>query len=712
MGTPAEPAFLLDRKWPFRIAVGLWLAIGLVTWFVADDLERPAQVILAGLWVVGLGLLLRQFLRSLLGPVLAYDVFRVGRKPRQIWFRVAYAVGLAVILGWVYLNWYWSARYRGGVVRPANLSRLAETFFTTYMIVQFILVCVLTPAAVAGAIADEKERRTLEFLLATDLRDRELLFGKLASRVGSLLLFLLAGLPVLGLMQFFGGIDPDLVIAGFAATFATVLTLAALGIAASVLSRRARDAIALTYLLAIAYVLLSGIAHAVAMIPDVRDTLTFDLFGSTIKPEHLTYPIIAGNPFFMVPDTMLRRGAITVDLFRPLSHYLLFHAVAIALLVTWAGFNLRPIALRQTFGSRRRSIFARLRPATKSTAGEPGRIATRPRRLVHATSTHPPVSEQPILWKEVFVDAGLKLGGFGRVVILGLVGLSFVPAGFIFYLTIVDPPFHSAGSSWWSEVRWRDFGQGMNIYLRAAGTVATCLVFLAVAIRGAGAISGERDRHTLDALLTTPLSVRAIVWGKWWGCLLGMRWAWAWLLALWVLGLASGGVHPVMFPFAVIGIAVYAGAYAWIGLFCSVHFRTTLRSIMAAIVSSVFLSGGYFLVFAFCCALPLELARSSGEPLRLPVQVLCGFSPPVCVAWLPIREFKHDEVDFIDHNIPFPPFCVIGLIGWAGLSVALAQKTVSKFRQTANRVPIEPEPQLRRGPPPLPKRPVRPLRGV
>ena len=44
------------------------------------DLDRPAQVVLAGLWVVGLGLLLRQFLRSLLGPVLAYDV--LPRRPQ------------------------------------------------------------------------------------------------------------------------------------------------------------------------------------------------------------------------------------------------------------------------------------------------------------------------------------------------------------------------------------------------------------------------------------------------------------------------------------------------------------------------------------------------------------------------------------------------------------------------------------------------------
>ena len=130
------------------------------------------------------------------------------------------------------------------------MSRLAEKYFIAYMVVQFILVCLLTPAAVAGAIADEKERRTLEFLLATDLRDREILFGKLASRVGALLLFLLAGVPVLSAIQFFGGIEPDLVLAGFAATFTTVLVLAAVSIAASVLAKRARDAIVLTYLAA------------------------------------------------------------------------------------------------------------------------------------------------------------------------------------------------------------------------------------------------------------------------------------------------------------------------------------------------------------------------------------------------------------------------------------------------------------------------------
>ena len=702
MGTPAEPTFLLDRKWPFRIAVGVWLAAGVGVWILAADLDRPAQVILAGLWAVGLALLLRQFLRSLVGPVLAYDVLRVGRKPRQIWFRVGYAVVLGIILAWVYLTWYELARYRGGgQIRPKDLSRLAETFFSTYMIVQFILVCVLTPAAVAGAIADEKERRTLEFLLATDLRDREILFGKLASRVGSLLLFLLAGLPVLGLMQFFGGIDPDLVIAGFAATFATVLSLAAVGIAASVLSRKARDAIALTYLVAITYVVLSIVVFATSQIREVQDALTFEVFGYTVQPQDVTYPLIAGNPFYMVPETLFRRRSVGVDLFTPLWHYLLFHAVAIAALVTWAGFQLRPIALRQTFGSRRRPLLARLRrgrPPAEAAPARPRRVVTRAHR--------PPVGEQPVRWKEVFVDAGLKLGGLGKVVVFGLVGLSFVPAGFIFWFTIVEPnSWRNAGASWWSPERWEDFGRGMNEYLRAAGTVATSLVLLAVAIRGAGAVSGERDRHTLDALLTTPLAARTILWGKWWGCLLGMRWAWAWLLGLWVLTLAAGGVHPLMFPAAVVSIAVYAGAFAWIGLFCSLHLKTTLRATMGAIVLSVFLGGGFFLVFALCCAMPMSfMAAPDRAGLELVVNFLSGFSPPVVAAWLPIYEFREWEIVFVGREIPFPPFWVIGLIGWAALSFVLSKQCVTRFRQMANRLPIEPERPIRRGPPPLPRR--------
>src|SRR5256885_4697410 len=102
---------------------------------------------------------------------------------------------------------------------------LAEKFFLAFAVTQFLVVVALTPAYVAGSIADEKERKTLEFLLATDLRNREIIFGKLAARVTVLLMFVLAGLPVVAFLQLFGGIDPDILLAGVAATVVTVLGL-------------------------------------------------------------------------------------------------------------------------------------------------------------------------------------------------------------------------------------------------------------------------------------------------------------------------------------------------------------------------------------------------------------------------------------------------------------------------------------------------------
>jgi ABC-type transport system involved in multi-copper enzyme maturation permease subunit len=706
MGPEATPTFLLDRKWPFRIALAVWLAAGVGAWFLADTLSGPGQVVLAGLWLVGLCLVLRQFVLSLFGPVLAFDVLRAGRKPRRIWFRVAYVVLLAILFGWVYATWYESAQWREeGEIRPNDLSQLAETYFAVYMVVQFIMICVLTPAAVAGAIAEEKERRTLEFLLATDLRDREILFGKLASRFGGILLYILAGLPVLALLQFFGGIDPDLVVAGFTATLVSSLTLAAVSIAASVLSRKARDAIALTYLLVVAYLLVSIAVFAVGSIltasPFIQTQWT--AFGYNFTPEDLAYPFVAGNPLYVVPEVIYGRSQGGGDLFTSLGHYTLFHAIVIALFLTWAGRRLRAVALLQAFGSTGRSMLRRiLKPVPRPTAK-----TVRSTRVV-VQRTRPEVGDSPVVWKEVFVDAGMRLGGFGRVIILFLVALSFVPVLIIFTLLFVVDVDPGLGP-FWSATRWEEFGQLMNGYLRGVGTVAATIVFLAIAIRGAGAISGERDRHTLDALLTTPMSARSIVWGKWWGCILGMRWAWAWIFLMWVIGLASGGVHPIMFPASVVSIAIYASGFAWIGLTCSLYSKSTLRATMAAVVASLFVGGGYYLIFAMCCIMPIRLADVNDKSVaNLLFHFLGSFSPPVNLAQLPLQDFRAterwiqqngmlapDPGDPIDDywsspsnrywDLPFGPFWLMGLVAWGILSYVLSRACVEKFRRTANR---------------------------
>src|SRR5262249_56900575 len=137
------------------------------------------------------------------------------------------------------------------------LAGFASSFSSAFMAAQMLTVYLLTPIFVAGTIAGERERGTLDHLLVTHLHASEIVLGKLASRLASLTLLVLTGLPVLGLMLFLGGVDPNLVLAGFVATLATLASLGSLGVLNSIHSISTRQAAVYTYLEVIGYLVLS-----------------------------------------------------------------------------------------------------------------------------------------------------------------------------------------------------------------------------------------------------------------------------------------------------------------------------------------------------------------------------------------------------------------------------------------------------------------------
>src|SRR5262249_906420 len=115
----------------------------------------------------------------------------------------------------------------------------------------------------------------------------EIVLSKLASRYCNLGLLVLTGLPILALTQFMGGVDPDLVLAGFAVTAVTMASLAALSILQSVYAKKPRDAIVLTYLGALAYLVVSGVSNSLRVpIPGF----------SAIWNYGLTLPFNLGTP--------------------------------------------------------------------------------------------------------------------------------------------------------------------------------------------------------------------------------------------------------------------------------------------------------------------------------------------------------------------------------------------------------------------------------
>src|SRR5579862_2084896 len=149
---------------------------------------------------------------KLFGPVLYYDMMRQARRSRFIVLRFIYALVLVSLLGMGLVEK--GVLYRSSI-DAHEATRLAQSYFEIFMVIQFVLVVLLTPAYVGGAIADEKDRKTLEFLMATDLLSREIVLSKLGARLANLTLLVITGLPILSILQFLGGVDPNLVLAGF-----------------------------------------------------------------------------------------------------------------------------------------------------------------------------------------------------------------------------------------------------------------------------------------------------------------------------------------------------------------------------------------------------------------------------------------------------------------------------------------------------------------
>jgi ABC-type transport system involved in multi-copper enzyme maturation permease subunit len=622
-------------------------------------------------WLFALAAFQHKGWLKIFGPLLYYDLVCIARRSRYLLLRFLYAVLLGAVLCWLYLML--RIERRSGPLDSREMASFAESFFYTFVFVQFCVVALLTPAYTAGAIAEEKERRTIEFVLATDLRNREIVLSKLVSRLLNLSLLVLTGLPILGFLQFLGGVDPNLVLASFAATGLTMLSLACLSMVNSVLTRKARDAIALTYLAAVGYLALSGASWAL-----LNATWNLSHWPGDDSPVHLedaVHVFSAGNPVALIVVLMneLERGKHIADILPGLLwSYTLFHGIFAALCAGWAILRLRAIALKQAQGD-----------APKKTGR---RFWVRPR-----------VGPRPMLWKEVFAERGLRLHMLTRVFVGVLIIASFVPVAFIVaeYLGELGQArgVRVAGSI-------EELARNMNAWVRIVGTTVACLMLLGVAARAAGSVSGERDRQTLDALLTSPLEVNGILLAKWLGNILTVRKGWLWLGAIYGLGLITGGLHPAALPLLLVAWFIYAGVVSAMGIWFSIVSRTTLRATIWTIFATAGAAVGHWLLWI--CCVPLLMAAGS-EPafLRWVISFQAGMTPPAVLGYafcFSLEDVYGKPFHAQDLGEAFG-FAVLGLILWGAIAALIYAASSHRFAEMTgrlgfarNRVPLKAAP--------------------
>jgi ABC-type transport system involved in multi-copper enzyme maturation permease subunit len=670
---PTSP-LSFGRRWLPQLGVAVWLVGAVLIWFLGRRWNwGPGELVLAGAgWVFVLALLAREPVRNMFGPVFWFEALRLGRRRSTFVLRLLYVLAVVALLGQFYLSWLNRTGYyysNTGVVPPSTLSGFANDFFNTFAVVQLIVAAFLTPAFVAGTITDEKERKTLHFLLATDLRNREIIFGKLAARLINILMFVLAGVPVLAFLQLFGGIDPDVALASTAVTVLTVCGLASLSIMMSVLCQRSRDAIAMSYVIAFAYVALSFVLAMVVrynLANTVVGTVS-DVFGYRIDWADFSDALASGNILYTFPAAT--RGGRDLDpdvIADVLGKYAAFWGLATAVMIGFAT--------------------ARIRRATL----EPARGTTRKTAHHSTVRVRPAIHSDAMLWKEVFVTSTKRVGVFGWFFRFMMALLLMVIPGMLAWRIFFRDDYGYYGYRNGFGERWEEFQEGMNAWVRICTGVIGTIIFFGAAMRGASAIAGERDRDAWVSLLASPLTAWEMLRGKWIGCMLTMRGAYFTLLVIWIIGLIIGAANIFTVLLTIATIGIFTSAYSWIGLFWSTSAKTTLSASVKTFFSALFLSGGFWLVPTCCCLLPIEATSGSvgGKTSDMGAQFLLGFTPPFMAGFMPFNGLENDDLGpfALDRSYsigPIPP--ILGMIVWMGVSFLLGSITYAKFVKETNR---------------------------
>ncbi|MDP7029066.1 MAG: ABC transporter permease subunit [Phycisphaerales bacterium] len=164
-------------------------------------------------------------------PLFERIVTTASRRSRHQTIRVIY---LAILSGVAAIGML-VATSLGGQVSLRGLATAAAGVFEIVAILEVAAICLLTPVFMAGAIEQEASPRTWDLLLTTPLSSAGIVLGNLLGRVCLVVMLIAAALPILLILQVFGGIGPQSVLlaAAIAACTAVVVGAAAVLLSAT-----------------------------------------------------------------------------------------------------------------------------------------------------------------------------------------------------------------------------------------------------------------------------------------------------------------------------------------------------------------------------------------------------------------------------------------------------------------------------------------------
>jgi len=571
------------------------------------------------------------------GPVLLFDAVRTARRSRLALFRSLYALLLLFFLFIVYTSWFGHDLASGltGIMDEQRIpagdqARFAASFFHTFLVVQFLVVVLLTPAFAGGTVAEEREKGTLELLFLTQLEPRAILLGKLASQVGHLLLLLLAGVPVLAILQLLGGVDPALIVAAFSVTLLTLISTTAISLSCSAGAGRTREAVFQSY----------GVLFSVQLGLTVLLGSCFGVFLRMGLPDVLLSVLAAGGviPTYALVEHLSSQGRLGTALPLFILGQVLGHGG-----ITWFFLRMAETRLRRTL-------------AHRPDVPPPPLVEV----MSAAPTWHPPVGEQPLYWKELHVERGIVGGTEGQELnkVIVFLGMVFVAQFFLVALTAL------------ATSEKRALRELAGLHGMVLLPVLACVTMLRLALRGSGSLSGERDRRTLDSLLTTDLTNGDILAEKWRGCWATQKGMYLVLTALLLVGICIGnGVRTL--PILAASLLAQLAFALSLGMYCSLICRSTFRATVLTLVALLAIGLGHWLLYAVGHAAGAAFGWPESTHRMLTALHSCGLTPPANLATL--AELGQMSGEFDDRRDTSDRFlgAVAGVLVYALLTLLL-----------------------------------------
>ena len=402
-----------------------------------------------------------------LGPTNPISVRLVqtgSRRVRHLTIRSGYLGLLMVILLFALIG-------DTGTLR--EMAQRGASAFTVISFGQVLLICLLTPIFMAGAIAQEANAETWNILLTSPLNSLQIVLGNLFGRLFFIIALLLSTLPVFALTQFFGGVPAQTIIESFMICGSSALVVAAIAITLSVTRTAGRRAVFLFYISVVLYLFATW-----ALDSQLRSQI------APGSPAEGTTWLTALNPFLAMESLLLSNSytpthdpdalwLTRIWLGSPVASFCWACALVSLVLVGFSTIRLRVIGTRS-------SGTALSRLLKRSSAG-----VKAPRK----------VGNNPIAWWE--------RDGRGRTPGAVIGRWSFFALGLMASLLLIG--FYMQGSI--SSATFR-------ISLVTMLLAETLIIVLTALNLSATAVSREREDGTLDLILTTPIQPGPYIAGK------------------------------------------------------------------------------------------------------------------------------------------------------------------------------------------------------